>query len=601
MRAILLALILAVSATAAPPYRFLLVAGNQWDDPASFLIDRSGEFQVTAALLKSWGLPFDIMRLDQQLLDRYHLLDRDGSPRYGTIIWDAAGIKGRDLGLLQELNTKGVSVVILGDTIQTPEIASLVGLRYVSEYKALDEASFDRSHFITRTLAGREPELLLGVAFAYTGLKVAVERAQTIARRGAIPFATVRDEAGHGRVAWIGIERTTSQLQNQLVRDLLKRTLVWAQGYAVYAEYDRAAILFTDDWGSSDKTYLSYWHYKSLTEDDIRKRMIEPLQQHHAVMDLNINTGFVDRKARRIVNPWQQRVVDEIDGKTIHDFASTKRGMDAGLAAGVFSIESHGWTHVLPDLESAPGPFWDAPMDGVGSLDWYNEFGDNLRKQEIPAATQRLHMARAIECLREDFGATPVVIRPGGSLYSKSSANNTAVLAARMGFGLATWNWAVYLGPDLALSLESVANRKPWAYNQPIAASDFAWTVDAPLWVGFHDRDISLDPTAVPRLLTALGMGVRYMSGAEYSAYLHATVGRARGEELKFTVDYDPHYGGWFASHPSRWTVHLSDETRKLLVGSPSEKQTVEISKGTGTHVVWSSKFNGQAGNQASR
>jgi hypothetical protein len=64
-----------------------LVATNQWEDPASFLIERSGEFQITAALLKSWGLPFDIMRLDQQLLDRYHLLERDGSPRYGTIIW----------------------------------------------------------------------------------------------------------------------------------------------------------------------------------------------------------------------------------------------------------------------------------------------------------------------------------------------------------------------------------------------------------------------------------------------------------------------------------------------------------------------------------
>ena len=32
-------------------------------------------------------------------------------------------------------------------------------------------------------------------------------------------------------------------------------------------------------------------------------------------------------------------------------------------------------------------------MDGVGSLDWYNEFGDGLRKREVPAATQIFHVS----------------------------------------------------------------------------------------------------------------------------------------------------------------------------------------------------------------
>src|SRR5450631_3533886 len=71
------------------PYRFLLVIGDQWKDASSTIIEDGGEFQIVAALLKSWGLPFDILRLDEQRLDRYHLLDRDGRPRYGTIIWDA--------------------------------------------------------------------------------------------------------------------------------------------------------------------------------------------------------------------------------------------------------------------------------------------------------------------------------------------------------------------------------------------------------------------------------------------------------------------------------------------------------------------------------
>lgn len=586
MRSILLALTVSCCCAAAPPYRFLLVVGDQWEDPSSFLIERSGEFQITAALFKTWGLPFDVMRLDQELLDRYHLLERDGSPRYGTIIWDAGVLKDRDIGLLAELNAQGVSVVILGDTIKHPVLARLAGLRYVADYKAYDQAVFDAGHFITRTLAGREKELLANVGYSYSGINVVPERATVIARRGALPFITVLDTAGHGRVAWLGIERSSALLQNQLVHDLLKRTLVWAQGYAVYPEYDRALILFMDDWGTSDKTYLPYWHYKTPTEDEIRTGVVQPLQKHHAVMDMNVNTGFVDRKTQRIVNPWRQRVVDEIDGKTLHDFASTKRGLDAGVAAAVFFIQSHGWTHMLPDLESPPGPFWNLPMDGAGSLDWYNEFGDAIRKREVPATTQRQHMARSIEYIREDFGAVPQVIRAGGGLYSKSLANNTSVIAGSMGFGLATWSWPVYLGKDLTISLDSVSIRKAWQYDKRMTAADIPWSIDAPAWLGFHDRDLSMDHAAIGRLLDDLGDGIRYMSGSEYSAYLHTDIQRAH-EGFAFVVDYDGHYCSWFASHPSRWTVHLSDEVRRSLGGSALEKQSIEVPKGTGTHVLW--------------
>ena len=39
-------------------------------------------------LLKSWGIPYDVVRLDQQFLDRHMFLDMQGEPMYGTIIWD---------------------------------------------------------------------------------------------------------------------------------------------------------------------------------------------------------------------------------------------------------------------------------------------------------------------------------------------------------------------------------------------------------------------------------------------------------------------------------------------------------------------------------
>ena len=72
----------------------------------------------------------------------------------------------------------------------------------------------------------------------------------------------------------------------------------------------------------------------------------------------NIVPGFVDDARRRIVPSWEQRFVDAFG--TTEDYISTKRGIDEGVAAGVFEIESHGWTHMQPDLTSAPGPGGEA-------------------------------------------------------------------------------------------------------------------------------------------------------------------------------------------------------------------------------------------------
>jgi peptidoglycan/xylan/chitin deacetylase (PgdA/CDA1 family) len=584
----ILASSMAWAAPDALPYRFLLVISDQWKDDASLLIQQPNDFQFLAALLKTWGLPFDILRLDHQRLDRYHLLDREGWPLYGTILWNtgAAKVQDQDLEVLKGLVEQGTSVVVVADAVANPRLAALAGLRYAGEYRSIDALAFPGDHFIVRGVRGREAELMAGAGYSLGGSQVIAENAAVAGARGKHPFLTVREVPSGGRIAWLGVERSSSQLRNQLVRDLLKRCLVWAQGYALYAEYDKSVVLFLDDMGASDKTILSYWHYRTLSEQEIRGGLIEPLKRHRGVLDINAVTGYVDRQTRRILNPWVQRVVDGIDGKTIHDFASTKRGLDAGVAVGVFEIQSHGWTHMLPDLDSPPGPWWDAPMDGIGSLDWYNEFGDRLRDREIPAAIQKEHLRRSLEHIREDFGVTPLVVRPGGGAYSRSFANDTARVAAGMGFGLATWNWAVCLSPDLVLSLESVSTRTSWGYDRKLTAAQIPWSVDAPHWIGFHDRDVALDSGSVERLLRDLGPGVRYMSGGEYTAYLHTRVERAREDSLALKVEYDPHYCRAFAAKESVWTLHLSDETRRALGGKVPEKRVIRLPKGVGIRIV---------------
>ena len=280
-------------------------------------------------------------------------------------------------------------------------------------------------------------------------------------------------------------------------------------------------------------------------------------------------------------------MIDEIDGKTLHDYVSAKKGLDAGLKEGVLEIQCHGYTHMLPDLDSPPGPFWTAPMDGTGTLGFDEEFSDRLRNREVPAITQRYLMERGLENIAKDFGVVPLFVINGGSGWSRSYPNNSPRLAAGLGFGLSHFGTPGYLGRDLVINdMAPVVPQGSWQHDRkPPTPDDVPWSTDGPYWLIFHDRDVSLDPTSAERLLTSLGSAVRYLSANEYAAYLHTRVER-EDQAPSLAVYYDEHYCKYFGTHESKWVLHLSDELRRNLKTGAPEKQTVTIPKGVGKHVV---------------
>jgi hypothetical protein len=196
-------------------------------------------------------------------------------------------------------------------------------------------------------------------------------------------------------------------------------------------------------------------------------------------------------------------------------------------------------------------------------------------------------MERGIEYIREDFGIVPLFVINGGSGKSLSYPHHSARLAAEMGFGLGHFNAVWYLGKDVALAMEQVVRTGGWAHDRPIDPAEIPWTIDAPHFIIFHDRDISIDITAAERLLTGLGPGIRYMTANEYSGYLHARIERGdRAPSPSLAIFYDDHYCRYFASHESRWVLHLSDETRRDLRIAGPEKKTIIVPKGSGKHTV---------------
>ncbi len=281
-----------------------------------------------------------------------------------------------------------------------------------------------------------------------------------------------------------------------------------------------------------------------------------------------VDTGYVDRQSKRIESPWTKNFTDAYG---LHqDFASTRAGLKDGIAEGVLDIESHGWSHMQPDLESAPGPWWTAGIEGEGSLDgWYVEFQDRRRGKEVPAASQLYHMQRSLTELQQDFGIQPLELKPGGDAWSKSQFNNTAGLAAREGFGLFHGDVATYyLDHHLVLDMANVIPDFD-TFLGGLHPEQWPDHPDGPLILGFHDRDIALNHNYMEQLFAALPVGYHTMGTNQFIGILHTQVDSstdARGWQLTFTPDN--HYSAYSANHPSSWQLWLSDSLREQLTVS---------------------------------
>ena len=286
-------------------------------------------------------------------------------------------------------------------------------------------------------------------------------------------------------------------------------------------------------------------------------------------MAANVITGYVDRKTKRILSPWNQRFTDRYG--VLQDYSSTQRGLKAAMAAGVLEIESHGWTHMQPDLNSPPGPWWDADLDGEATtISWYEEFLDRRRGAEVPALTQLFHMKRSIDYVNEDFGQQPMTLRAGGGAWSKSYVNHTGLIAARAGFRLflAGTEFNFFLDSDLALDMAGVIAGASHANDQPLQPQNWPTHPDGPLMLTAHDRDIALQPTFLDRFFEALPPDYKTLSVNQYVSFLHTRIESLAGADWQFAFHFDQPYCEYQENHSSSWQLWLSDPFLEELKSS---------------------------------
>ncbi len=587
------------------PYKVLLVIADQWGDPTSCIVEEDGEFRDIVSLLKIWGIPFDILRLDQQQMKVNYFLDASGNPDYGCIIWDAdqSLLEDQEFSVLETVVTEyGISLLALLDRVKEPVIQKILGIRYKGNYPvSLQKGDFHpfkirRDHFITRgmirdSIPSKELPYWLPKARPMAhSVQVVADNADVLATQEKSPQLTVREITESTKAVWTGGDPNQYRWYPDM-RQILRRSLTYCIGYLIYKDLSNTAIIYMDDLGCSPTAYHKLWHFPTPSKTQIEDHIIQPLKEKRGTLVINANPGFVDPKLRMIVPSWTQQFTDEFG--TYQDYVSTKEGLDEGLASGVLEIQSHGWTHMLPDLDSPPGPWWDAPVDGEKAWSkWYEEFGDRRRGNEIPAITQMYHMRRSIEGIRSQFSVTPLELNFGGGGFSSSYNNHSWRIAALAGFG---WCRGYFLGTDYVIKMSATPSENRYTSY-----------LEGPREIGIHDLDIVIDRDRLRKILDELGER-RFIGFNELVAYTHSRIAVFGGSSIKIRFDYDHHYCYHFKDNVSEWTLHLSDNLREKLAkvekfavfvdsekivetARPSvyftESMALQVPKGTGSHTI---------------
>jgi len=631
----------------AGPFRVLVVIGDQWDDPGSYCIDSQSQFPKLRArasgkdfldvvtMLKIWGIPFDILRLDQQRLQINRFLNGVAEPNYGCVIWMAdpdklQGYSAHYETLRRVVEDYGIPLIALWDHIRTPQVAELVGVELVEDAAAARVRSVPARAYSNERLAASLPTLTLrGEHFVTAGMVgttlggagVSQPRivpcrprpgTQVLGELQGQPQLVVRTSNGRTKTVWIGGGQDWFDKVPAL-RRLFRNALVWCMGYGLFNDnFENAFIFVMDDMGCSEHAYSLAWHYPTPSREDIIKYLVEPLAQRGLVLVQNLTPGYANPVTRMVENPWTVPTFTDPFGN-VQDYGSTKKGLDEGVRRGVFEIHAHrAWTHLNWDLDSPPGPWWDEPLEGERAhTDWYNETVDTRRSLPVPSNDQLFIYKIGRDAIERQFGVTPlgVTVRPGWGLE-----HDNGRLAVMAGYGIGRWH---YLGPDRVIQF-SILDMAP----EQFSCHDLDLVEKTgPEFKTPTQTERARNP-ALYRATRVVGERVidlrdpnwpdrwkhkRWIGFNEYCAYLHsrpdaqrpAGPGTQAAGGLTFDLEYDPHYCRHFARHPSRWTLELSEDylsnsggavsvfvDGKMAQPAVGGRATIAIPPGVGRHRI---------------
>lgn len=596
------------------PFRVLVIIGDQWNDPMSYNIDpfrvKNEDFLDVVTMLKIWGVPFDILRLDEQRLQINRFLDYAARPAYGCVIWMAdpdklTGMSANYETLERAVNEYGISMIALFDYIKSEKVAGLAGisLKGIKKVRLNGNNNFQISgnHFITeeaqdvhlpdiRQLAGSSIPEANGITLNKIIDKEDVTdiglvtcsvtgNATVLGKIGDIPQFVVRDIDNDTKTVWIGGGYDWFR-KYPVMRRIFRKALVYSIGYGVFNDnFDNGFICIMDDVGCSEHAWSLMWHYPTPAKDTLVKYLIEPLEKYGKMMVQNITPGFANPEKKLIESSWEVAPFRDIFGNW-QDYGSTKEGLIEGLRRGVFELQPHrAWSHMNWDLESPPGPWWGSPVDDEMKItDWYNEVVD-VRRDHAPVPSNDLLFIyrKGIEAIKEEFGVTPLAaeVRPGAELLEGTAGgNDNGRIAAIAGLGVSR---ECYVGVDRTIEFKMMMPEQFTFHDLDLTAQ----TEDpADLMEADWDRLRTLPTEQLMKSKIAGGRRLNvhgshdwiesrkdkyWMGFNETCAYLHSEISETEDEGFGINFAYDDHYCRYFETKSSLWTIEFSDHLREAL------------------------------------
>jgi hypothetical protein len=631
------------------PNRVLVIIGDQWTDPMSYNIDpkrvKGMDFLDVVTMLKIWGVPFDVLRLDEQRLQINRFLDGAAKPKYGCAIWMAnpdslRGFSADYHTLKRAVEEFGISMIALFDYIEADPVADLVGVACngvegIRLGQSKEKFAVEGNHFVTTNASGillPDEKLTTGPSVpggngitppqeestrdtSLTTVVHCTARGTTsvLGRVGADPQLTVRDVTGDTKVIWIGGGKDWFRAY-PVMRGIFRKSLVYAMGYGLFNDnFDNGFIFIMDDVGCSEHAWSLRWHYPTPTKETLMKYLIEPLQQRGKMMVFFLTSGFANPETKMIEVPWDRKPFTDIFGN-VQDYRSTKEGLVEGLRRGVFEIQGHrAWSHMNWDLDSPPGPWWGSKIDGeLAETDWYNEIVDVRRGYTPVPSNDLLFIYKSgIDAIRQSFGVTELAaeVRTGAEVrLDKPGGDDNGRVAAIAGLGVSR---ECYVGFDHTIEFSMMMPEQFTCHDLDLTAK-----TDSPADTTEAGWDSLLKLSTQQLLSSKIAGGRRmdlrsslawidrrkdkhWMGFNETCAYLHSGIESTGKANLEITLRYDDHYCDYFKKRRSTWTLELSDQFLTTLGNGarinidgrpvrqlPASKQLLEIPAGLGKHSI---------------
>lgn len=614
------------------PFRVLIVIGDQWKDPLSYHIDsrrvEGEDFIDVITMLKIWGIPFDILRLDEQRLQINRFLDGEARPNYGCLIWMAdpaklKGFSGNFETLKLAVEKYGISMIALFDNISIKPIADLVGVDFhgiiTLPAGSEEKLTITADHFITTGIPQANGITLRDTIRdadlpAYSMIRcTASDSVEVVARMGEIPQMTVRNVNEDTHVIWLGGATNWFRRYPQM-RKIFRNALVYSIGYGLFNDnFENGFIFIMDDIGCSEHAWSLRWHYPTPDRETLVKYLIEPLEKHGLIMVQNITPGYANPLTGMVESPWTIKPFRDIFGNW-QDYGSTKLGLDEGLRRGVFEIQAHrAWSHMNWDLDSPPGPWWSSEVDGeMDVTEWYNEVVDVRREASPVPSNDLLFIYRTgIDAIKKAFGVVALAaeVRPTAELREGThGGDDNGRIAAIAGLGISR---ECYVGFDHTIEFSMMMPEQFTCHDldltpqtgSPADQNEAGWDKLS----GMTTAQLVASKVAGGRKVNLRDnlnwiydhMNQQWMGFNECCAYLHTMVTNSTGVTPGLELFYDDHYCSYFEHKTSKWTFETSAHFRDavgtgtcLYIDGRKTKitlgvsQILEIPSGLGKHII---------------